>query len=116
MQHCWPTFQSDGYVEKSTGERPFTLCEFCLEPSNSVIMTDIYDTPRERQCSEPVLVPDSLTTTLINSQQQPAPSHSSGYESTFGNELSPNTTGWTLGSFRNFFSISFSNFFYFRYQ
>jgi hypothetical protein len=97
MQHCWPTFQPDENVEYSTDERPFTLCEFCLEPSSPVIMSDIYNSMRERQSSAPVPVPDSLTTTLIDSHRQPGPSHSSDYESTFGNELSSTSTSWTLG-------------------
>jgi hypothetical protein len=60
-------------------------------------MTEIFSVTRERQCSQPVPVPDSLAAALINSHQQPEQSHSSGYESTCGNELSPTTNSWTLG-------------------
>jgi len=99
MQNCWSAYQSDIYVDKSTCQTALTPCEFCFEPSNPVIMTDIFNATRERQRSDPVSVPESLAVALINSEQQPEQSISSGYESTFayGNELSPTTNSWTLG-------------------
>lgn len=97
MQPCWSACQPDGKVEKTTSQQTLTPCEFCFEPSNPVIMTEIFNATRERQCSEPVPVPDSLATALINSHQQPEPSHSSDYESMFGNELSPTMDYWAAG-------------------
>jgi hypothetical protein len=102
MQSCWSACQPDASVDNSTCQQILTPCEFCFEPSNPVIMTEIFSVTRERQCSEPVPVPDTLAAALINSHQQPKQSHSSGYESTYcestyGNELSPTTNSWTLG-------------------
>ncbi len=97
MQNCWSTFPAEEYVGKSMDERQSNLCEFCLEPSSPVIMSDIYNSMRPRQSSQPVPVPDSLTTTLVNSHQRSGPSQSSDYESGFGNGLSPSSNSWTLG-------------------
>ncbi|CAF0720914.1 unnamed protein product [Rotaria sp. Silwood1] len=97
MQQCWLPCEADLSIETSVCQNTLPPCEFCFEPSNSVIMTDIFNTNRERQCSEPVLVPES-TTALADGQQQPQQqSHSSGYQSTFGNELSPTQNYWILG-------------------
>ena len=109
MQNCWATFPSEEFVGKTIDEKQANLCEFCLEPSSPVIMSDIYNSMRPRQSSEPVPVPDSLTATLISSQQQPGPSHSSGYGSGYGNGLSPAANSWTLGLLeRLYLLISFS--------
>lgn len=104
MQTCWTTCQPDVLIESSRGLKDLTPCESCFAPANPVILTDIFSVNRDRQCSEPVRVPDPLKSTLINSQQQPEQSESSGYESSpfdnepvFGNELSPTTNYWTEG-------------------
>lgn len=61
-------------------------------------MTDLFNINRDRRCSEPVNVPNTPTSTLINTQQQPRVlSHSSGYGSAFGNGLSSTANSWTLG-------------------
>ncbi|CAF2866818.1 unnamed protein product [Rotaria sp. Silwood2] len=98
MQQCWPPCEPDLSVEGSMCQDTLPPCEFCFEPSSSVIMTDGFNTNRERQCSEPVSVPESSATVLANAQQQPQQqSHSSGYESAFGNELSPTKNYWISG-------------------
>jgi hypothetical protein len=105
MQNCWPACQLDASVSGSMSQTILTPCEFCYEPSDPVILTDIFNVTRERQWSEPVRVPEFLTTELINSQ--PLPSQSSGYESGFGNGLSPTTNNWTLGLLLSFFDDHF---------
>ena len=99
MQNCWSTCQPDISIETSPNQKGLPPCQFCFEPSNQVIMTDIFNMNRDRQYSEPVCVPDSLIPKLINSQEQGEQAHSSGYESTFGNGLSPTTNSWTSGKF-----------------
>ncbi|CAF1084720.1 unnamed protein product [Rotaria sordida] len=96
MQQCWSPCEMDSYMERSICQDTFPPCEFCFEPSTSTIITDIFNTDRERQCSEPVSVPEPSTTALGNNQPQQQ-SHSSGYDSTFGNELSPTKNYWILG-------------------
>jgi hypothetical protein len=81
-------------LEQHKGQQALAPCQYCFEPSSPVIMTEMFSTTRERQSSEPVRVPDSSASALINNQPQ---SQSSGYESGFGNGLSPTTTNWTLG-------------------
>jgi hypothetical protein len=95
MQQCFSTCEPDIHVEKSACQQTLAPCEFCFEPTNSVIMTDIFNTTRDRLSSEPVSVPDPSTIGLINNQQRQ--SQSSGYESAFGNGLSPTTNYWTSG-------------------
>jgi hypothetical protein len=94
MQQCWSTCEPELSVERSTCHNVLTPCEFCFEPSDSVISSDT----RDRLCSEPVSVPDSSALALLNSQQQLQPqSQSSGYDSAFGNGLSPTKNYWSLG-------------------
>ena len=107
MQHCWSAGQPDICVAKAVSLQSSTLCELCLEPSDSVKITNIFHTTRERQCSEPVRVPDSLANVFLDNQQQSQRSQSSDYESGFSNELSPTSTSWTLGSCCFFFFSSF---------
>jgi hypothetical protein len=109
MQHYWTASQPDIFIETSTSQKALTPCEFCFEPSNPVILTDIFSASRDRQCSEPVKVPDSLVASLLDGEQQPHPSQSSGYESPYGNELSPTANYWSLGLF---FSFKYHSFFY----
>jgi len=97
MQSCCLTCKSDVNVEKSTFQTALEPCEFCFDQSSPAVMTDIFNVNHERQSTEPVSVPNSPTTISINNQLQNSRSNSSGYESGFGNELSPMMNYWTLG-------------------
>lgn len=96
MQHCWPSTQIElSSSDKMNNQNSTTLCELCLEPITPAITSDSFFATRERQSSEPVRVPIHLN------ESQPQ-SHSLGYESGFGNELSPSMTYWTLGKYFSF--------------
>ncbi|CAF3315888.1 unnamed protein product [Rotaria socialis] len=94
MQQCWSTCEPDSSIDKSICQRTIEPCEFCFQPSSSVIMTDAFNANSKRLSSEPLSVLDPLTETLVQNQ---SPSHSSGFDNAFGNELSPDKTTWTLG-------------------
>lgn len=97
VQHCWSARTPDLCTTRSTSRNSVALCDRCLQPSESVRPSSMSNFNRERQCSQPVRVPDSLATAFRDHQPQTNRLDSLGYESVFGNELSPTTTSWTLG-------------------
>ena len=105
IQHRWSACSPDICTAKSMPKKTFTLCDRCLQPSDSVRVTNLPNFTRERQCSEPVRVPDSLATAFVDHQPQSQRLESIGYGSASGNELSPATTSWTLGWFYSISSI-----------
>ncbi|UJR26285.1 hypothetical protein I4U23_007623 [Adineta vaga] len=98
MQHCLSKCEPDVSIEKYISPKALEPCKYCFEQTNSSLIKDVFNTSRDRLCSDPVNVPNLPIKPLIHSSQQAQQqSHSSGYESMFGNGLSPATDYWKLG-------------------
>lgn len=109
MKPCWPTCEADFQRHTPNDQNTLSPCQYCFEPSSSIITSEVFSITRDRQFSEPVPVPvpvpDGSATELVsNEQPPPQQSISSGYESAFGNGLSPTKSSWTLGSLFNLLS------------
>jgi hypothetical protein len=101
MQPCWPTCEPESSTDHSSLSKDSIPCRSCFEPSNPIIITSIAPIRFNRQFSGPLSVPGSPDATpLMNNTPQAhedEQSFSSGYESGFGNGLSPTANYWKSG-------------------
>ncbi|CAF0816055.1 unnamed protein product [Adineta ricciae] len=91
MQQCLSKCEPDVSIDTFISPKALEPCKYCFEQVTSPVIADVFNTTRERLCSDPVNVPN------LSTQQGQQQSHSTGYGSMFGNELSPATDYWTIG-------------------